>query len=42
MLLHGEELSDPAIVLLHDALGCMATWKEFPHFGSLMLRGWMW
>lgn len=30
-LLHGEDLSDPAIVLLHDALGCMATWKEFPH-----------
>lgn len=30
LLLHGEALSDPAIVLLHDALGCMATWKEFP------------
>ncbi len=29
-LLHGDELSDPAIVLLHDALGCMETWKEFP------------
>jgi|GEM_PF-273873 len=28
--LHGETLSDPAIVLLHDALGCMATWREFP------------
>ncbi|MBL0060417.1 MAG: alpha/beta hydrolase [bacterium] len=28
--LHGETLSDPAIVLLHDALGCMETWKEFP------------
>ncbi|MCB1059555.1 MAG: alpha/beta hydrolase [Calditrichaeota bacterium] len=30
MLLRGESVSDPAIVLLHDALGCMATWKEFP------------
>ncbi len=30
LLQHGDELSDPAIVLLHDALGCMGTWKEFP------------
>jgi len=30
LLLHGESVGDPAIVLLHDALGCMATWKEFP------------
>lgn len=29
-LLHSEELSEPAIVLLHDALGCVGTWKEFP------------
>lgn len=29
-LLHGERLSDPAIVLLHDALGAMEIWKEFP------------
>lgn len=29
-LVRGEELADPAIVLLHDALGCMATWREFP------------
>ncbi len=30
LLLHGEAVSDPAIVLLHDALGSMATWREFP------------
>lgn len=29
-LVRGEEPGDSAIVLLHDALGCMATWREFP------------
>lgn len=29
-LLHGDTLSDPAIVLLHDALGAMEIWREFP------------
>ncbi|MBK6767006.1 MAG: hypothetical protein IPG71_12110 [bacterium] len=29
-VLQGESVNDPAIVLLHDALGCMETWKEFP------------